>query len=108
MSLGQYFEISVAIFIACESSLNTEEQEKDTWKQDSEYSLASVAGKLYLRMYFSRSFFPLPQSATTRRSYVTLLPFQWLLLQLSAVLTCKRGLWSFSIVLTHKPRLNAA
>ena len=28
MFLGQYFEISLAVFIACESSLKTKEQEK--------------------------------------------------------------------------------
>ena len=33
---------------------------------------------------------------------------EWLLLQLSAVLPCNEAYGSFSIVLTHKPRLHAA
>ena len=55
--LGQYFEISFAIFIACESSLNTEEQEKDTWKQDSEYSLRECSGKTLPAHVFFPLFF---------------------------------------------------
>ena len=57
MFLGQYFEILVAIFIACESSLNTEEQEKNTWKEDSEYRLRECSGKTLSAHVFSRSFF---------------------------------------------------
>ena len=72
-----YLEISVALFVTCEASLNTKEQEKDTRTRDSKYSLRVCSGKTLSAHVFFPLFFPLPKSATTRRSHGTLLSLQF-------------------------------